>query len=69
MDDHAAGTDATFKLRGRLAQEVALTATQLRAAVAAGTVTHVEQSVTYNTGATATHRSYKASRTPPLVSG
>ena len=59
VDDHAAGTDATFKLRGRLAQEVTLTATQLRAAVTAGTLTQVEETVTYNTGSTPTHRSYK----------
>ena len=30
VDDHAAGTDATFVLRGRLAAERTLTATELR---------------------------------------
>src|ERR1700742_3448404 len=59
VDDHAAGTDASFMLRGRLAAEKALTVTQLRAAVAAGTLTQKEETVTYNTGATPTHRSYK----------
>ena len=37
VDEHPAGTDAPFVLRGRVATEKTLTASDLRAAVAAGT--------------------------------
>src|ERR1700742_4854526 len=56
VDDHSG--DAPFVLRGRLATEQTLTATTLRNAAAAGTVTAKTESVTYNTGSTPTHRSY-----------
>jgi hypothetical protein len=65
VDDHTG--EAVFKLRGRIAQEVTLNATQLRAAVTAGTLTQVEESVTYNAGATPTHRSYKGVRLYDLM--
>jgi hypothetical protein len=59
VDDHAAGTDASVALRGKLAAERTLTVTELRAAVAAGKVAEKQETVTFNTGNTPTHRSYK----------
>lgn len=58
LDDHAPGSEAQFKLRGRVAAEKTLTTAALRAAVQAGTLTAKTESVTYLSGATPNKRTY-----------
>ena len=59
VDDHAANTNASIVLRGKVSVAKTYTDADLRAAVAAGTLTEKTETVSYLTGATPTHRAYK----------